>query len=323
MVQVVTAINLCNKINDGTFSEIYKIKENDKHIVKLLKTNYYKNLNEIIILNKFKSEYIIEIHGITFLNNKLGILLDLADGTLETYKFLSDNNKESAIFNIINGVMWLHNNKFLHLDLKPSNILVKNSRFYISDFSLSIKTENLMFHSETDLISPLYRPYENLKGSKNYSDKSDIWSLGLIIYGILSGKYIDDKIMNVSILGNFNIEMSIIIHIEKMIAWHNWPPLLENSKLWSQYNNYLEINKEKRFSLINITNNSKIKDDIDKLFNSIINNYPNMNKNDTYDFCTIIIMSLYGMNHNIQYINDNLKNYLNKSIEILNFIDFI
>lgn len=329
VVQILTELELTDKIGIGIFADIYRIKKDNKFVVKLIRENYCKNLDvltEIVILNNFKSPNIIKSYGVTVINNKIGLLLSLATGTLESYKFSSLREKELAISSIINGIKWLHSNRWLHLDLKPANILFKESKFFISDFSLSVRTYNLLISLDKHSISPIYRPYENLKGSKIYSDKSDLWSLGLIIYGILNDKYFDDDIMNVSIGGSFNIEMSVIIHIEKLIAWNLWPLSLDdNNNLWNQYSNYLELDCNKRISLISIPYKNTIQNEVIKLFQAIILKYPNMDSEDGYNFSYIIILSLYGRSSDYVGINCNTKLgfYLNNTLNILNSIDFV
>ncbi len=94
------------------------------------------------------------------------------------------------------AVNYIHQNKIAHRDLKPENILFKDdspdAELKIIDFGLSnilnfneIKNvASLNFH--TKVGTPLYLAPEILKGT--YSVKCDLWSLGVIMYFLLSGK---------------------------------------------------------------------------------------------------------------------------------------
>jgi len=95
------------------------------------------------------------------------------------------------------AVNYIHQKKIAHRDLKPENILFSDdtpqSELKIIDFGLSNiflvnETKNIdsavSFH--TKVGTPLYLAPEVLKGS--YSVKCDIWSLGVIMYFLLSGK---------------------------------------------------------------------------------------------------------------------------------------
>jgi serine/threonine protein kinase len=312
-------MELKGKIGNGLFSTVYTVIKDNNIVIKIIKSNSFKYLDvvvELLILNNFKSNNIINSHGITFVDNKLGIVLDLANGgTLDDYLFSNDLERELAIKNISDGIKWLHSNRWLHLDLKPDNILIRNGNFFISDFSLSRRTFDLTTKISNHSISPLYRPYENLKGSNIYSDKSDLWSLGLLIYGIINGRFIEDEVININISKHFNINMSIIIHIEKLIAWKLWPPNIDNSIIWDKYKNYLNIDSSKRESLAKINVNYNIfHDEIDDLKILVKNKYPEIDDSDLYNFCYSIISSIYG--------NIIFNKYTDRTIEILNSINF-
>ena len=88
----------------------------------------------------------------------------------------------------------MYENKIIHGDIKPSNILLSFNKnnvnkvcFKISDFGLSkLYKENIISKSikgTSQFISP-----ECLKGEK-INDKSDIWSLGILIYYLLFQNY--------------------------------------------------------------------------------------------------------------------------------------
>ena len=102
----------------------------------------------------------------------------------EIKELLTDLNK---------GLKVMNENKIIHGDIKPSNILLSLNKnnvnkicFKISDFGLSKLNENIKSKSVTgtsQFLSP-----ECLKGQR-ISDKSDIWSLGILIYYLLFKKY--------------------------------------------------------------------------------------------------------------------------------------
>lgn len=93
-------------------------------------------------------------------------------------------------------VQYAHNNLVIHRDLKPSNILIqKDGTIKLLDFGiskvLSAESENhdmpTITQAEINLLTPEYSSPEQIKNI-NISVSTDVYSLGLILYKLLSGK---------------------------------------------------------------------------------------------------------------------------------------
>lgn len=80
----------------------------------------------------------------------------------------------------------------MHRDIKPANILYNETKegvydFKYADFGLS-KTSQMSSHT-MGKGTPLYMaPEQTLKGNKNYTDKIDVYPIGLILFELLIGK---------------------------------------------------------------------------------------------------------------------------------------
>jgi hypothetical protein len=103
------------------------------------------------------------------------------------------------------AVHYLHQNLIVHRDLKPHNILVSSDGVVkLLDFGIA-KVGGAVSLSSSDLTSaqerpmtPLYASPEQLQGATNLQKTSDIYSLGAILYRLLTGRSpyvdLDDKI---------------------------------------------------------------------------------------------------------------------------------
>ncbi|KAL1538298.1 Serine/threonine protein kinase osk1 [Salvia divinorum] len=101
-------------------------------------------------------------------------------------KRLQEDEARQFFQQIIAGVEYCHGNNVVHRDLKPENLLLDGrGNVKIADFGLSniIKNGNLL---RTACGSPNYAAPEILSG-RPYGAEVDIWSCGVILYGLLCG----------------------------------------------------------------------------------------------------------------------------------------
>lgn len=126
-----------------------------------------------------------------------GILQYYPDGNLSDVikkNLLNDRQKYGIANGIINGLAFLHQNHIVHRDLKSSNILIsKRDHEYvpkITDFGLSKNVGNIDKTFKTNSFvggSVKYSAPEQLLNSKTKGNV-DIWSLGIILFEIFTGK---------------------------------------------------------------------------------------------------------------------------------------
>jgi calcium-dependent protein kinase len=88
---------------------------------------------------------------------------------------------------VIRGFEVLVKKGYIHRDIKPANVLLKNQHYLIADFGFACKADILCRKRLTDICgTPVYMAPQLLK-NQPYTAKSDIWSLGLMLYEMVFG----------------------------------------------------------------------------------------------------------------------------------------
>lgn len=128
------------------------------------------------------------------------LILQLANGgTLRNYldsKWKDDIfeipwiNLISIAVEITCGLRFLHEKKICHRDLHPNNILINDGKILISDFGISKKMDSTTPTSSVKglpaYVEPRFYLYPDEKIKRD--EKSDIYSLGVVLWEVTSGK---------------------------------------------------------------------------------------------------------------------------------------
>jgi cyclin-dependent kinase 8/11 len=97
---------------------------------------------------------------------------------------------KSILFQLLNGLLYLHQNWVLHRDLKPANIMVTSAgAVRIGDLGLARRFDNplaSLFSGDKVVVTIWYRSPELLLGSRHYTPAVDMWAVGCIFAELLS-----------------------------------------------------------------------------------------------------------------------------------------
>jgi NIMA (never in mitosis gene a)-related kinase len=194
------------EIGKGAFGSVCFVKRKEdskmyamkKVKISQLNTKERENaLNEVRILASLNHENIVGYKEAFFdeESKTLCIVMDFCDdGDLDSK--IQKNIKSKGLFKendiwkwlhqLLMGLKYLHDNKIMHRDLKCANIfLMKNGMLKLGDLNVSKIVKMGMCSTQTG--TPYYASPE-VWGDKPYDYKSDLWSLGCIVYELCSLK---------------------------------------------------------------------------------------------------------------------------------------
>lgn len=192
-------INITDKLlGKGSFGKVYLAKDQDQkeYAVKCSKrdTKGLPNLFEASIMCSYNSDVINQAERVHANNSTLFIVQKRAIGDLrkirkkEKYSPSPEylHTIKRRCYKIAQAVSILHNEKIIHADIKPSNVLVFSDSIKLCDFTVSVKRWNGEKFSH-EVGTSVYRPPENLL-KKEWDESLDIWSLACTFYEIAYGK---------------------------------------------------------------------------------------------------------------------------------------
>ena len=146
---------------------------------------------EIEILRTIFHENVIQHLDSIETDTEFNIITELAQE--ELYTVLREDEKlpltvvRSIALQLIRALQHLHENNIIHRDIKPQNILIcTNGTVKICDFGFAKALESsAMICSFKG--TPLYMAPEVIY-QKPYNESADIWSLGVLLYELYTGK---------------------------------------------------------------------------------------------------------------------------------------
>lgn len=217
--------------------------------------NFQHFLNEYEIMNMLDHPNILKTFGIFLSDSKKppAILLEYCPHNLDQAiknKTFSNVQIVCAIFQIAEGMRYVHFRNIIHRDLKPSNILIaEDGIMKIADFGIS-KLMSAEEQSMTRGLGTQKFMAPEIINEEEYNEKSDIYSFGVLVYYILSnGEFPKIKIRDICLGKKAEIPSSFTSYSKQLIdsCWNFVP---NNRPSFKEICEDMEKNK---FSLLELT----------------------------------------------------------------------
>ena len=190
------------KIGTGGMSDVYKAKDHTLGrcvAIKVLKPEFCEDMN---FVTKFRTEAqsaaglehpnIVNIYDVGSQDGFYYIIMEYVQGiTLKTYieKKGRLNYKEtlSIAIQVGRGIQAAHAKNIIHRDIKPQNIIISNDgKVKVTDFGIARAVSEHTIHS--DVMGSVH--YASPEQARNgyVSNRSDIYSLGIVMYEMVTGR---------------------------------------------------------------------------------------------------------------------------------------
>lgn len=198
------AYEFMGQVGEGSFSSVWKVMHKETSKIYACKIMPKANFAEPEDQERFQREInamaflrhpcLVAMHDFFGDDTHFYSILDFCGGG-ELFDFICENDKldePTAAFifrEIAQAVQYCHAFGVAHRDLKPENILIdKFPHVKVSDFGLCgyIHGQGLM---GTFCGSPCYCSPECLSRMKYDGRKSDVWSLGVILFAMVTGEH--------------------------------------------------------------------------------------------------------------------------------------
>ena len=194
---------IVKNLGEGSFGKVFLVRHKDTKLIRAMKeitkdeeTNEADIINEINILKKLDHPHIVKIYEFFSFKDKFYLITEYCkEGELyeqiNIIRHFSEDHAAYIIYQILGAINYCHSNNIIHRDLKPENLLIEgkdsNGHFLIKVIDFGTAKVFDRSKKEKKLIgSCYYIAPEVIK--KNYNEKCDLWSAGVILYILISGQ---------------------------------------------------------------------------------------------------------------------------------------
>ncbi|KAF2084327.1 Pkinase-domain-containing protein [Saccharata proteae CBS 121410] len=192
------------KLGEGTYATVFKGRNRQTGEFVALKEIHLDSeegtpstaIREISLMKELKHENIVNLHDVIHTENKLMLVFEYMDKDLKKYMDsrgdrgqLDPVTIKSFMYQLLRGIAFCHDNRVLHRDLKPQNLLINTKgQLKLADFGLARAFGIPVNTFSNEVVTLWYRAPDVLLGSRTYNTSIDIWSAGCIMAEMYTGR---------------------------------------------------------------------------------------------------------------------------------------
>ncbi len=201
------------KLGEGTYATVFKGRNGQTGQFVALKEIHLDSeegtpstaIREISLMKELKHENIVSLYDVIHTENKLMLVFEYMDKDLKKYMdsytspatvagtsprgALDAVTIKSFMWQLMRGIAFCHDNRVLHRDLKPQNLLINTQgQLKLADFGLARAFGIPVNTFSNEVVTLWYRAPDVLLGSRTYNTSIDIWSAGCIMAEMFTGR---------------------------------------------------------------------------------------------------------------------------------------
>lgn len=193
-----------DKLGEGTYASVFKGKSKATGEIVALKEIRLNDeegapstaIREISLMKELRHPNIVRLLDVIHTEEILMLVFEYMDQDLKKYMdsvgrgMVELSTIKSLMFQLLKGLAFCHENRVLHRDLKPQNLLLNHQtgELKLADFGLARAFGIPVNNFSNEVVTLWYRAPDVLLGSRNYNTSIDIWSAGCIFAEMYTGR---------------------------------------------------------------------------------------------------------------------------------------
>jgi uncharacterized protein (TIGR02145 family) len=216
-----------SKLGEGGMATVYRAEHRllkTSVAVKVLKEDFVRNQH---IRNRFIAEaqsmaqmshvHIVKVTDLIDEGDTVAFVMEHIEGeTLKQFMDhkgkLSEKEINAILPQMLEALAYVHDQQLVHRDVKPSNFMIdKSGKVKLMDFGIAKQTdaasaEYTQTGTGIQMGTPMYMSPEQITETKSVTSQSDLYSLGVILWQMSSGK----KPYDTNALSTFQLQTKIV-----------------------------------------------------------------------------------------------------------------